>query len=170
MPEAPHWLLRGFRAEAKKRCAFDKLSEVIGARACHIGIMKTKARPSKPRIRSLEKIPRKWATHFRALGRLRERILQERTEHRVAAAEPEKGHAADWVEAASEKAEREIVAAELGEEERELGEIEAALERIRRGTYGVCEATGKPIPAARLRALPWTRYTLEAAAAKERRR
>ncbi len=42
-----------------------------------------------------------------------------------------------------------------------LREIEEALERIKKGTYGVCEATGKPIGKARLRARPWARYCYE---------
>ncbi|MCZ8155644.1 MAG: TraR/DksA C4-type zinc finger protein [Leptospira sp.] len=42
-----------------------------------------------------------------------------------------------------------------------LKEIEFALEKIDNGTYGVCEGTGKKIPVARLKALPWTRFTVE---------
>ena len=39
-----------------------------------------------------------------------------------------------------------------------LGEISAALERIRNGTYGLCEATGQPIALDTLRSQPWMRY------------
>ena len=49
-----------------------------------------------------------------------------------------------------------------------LREIEAALERIAAGTYGVCEATGKPIPKSRLKLIPWARYTVQAARERER--
>jgi DnaK suppressor protein len=38
-----------------------------------------------------------------------------------------------------------------------LQAIEEALERIDRGTYGVCKDCGEMISAARLRAIPWTR-------------
>jgi RNA polymerase-binding transcription factor DksA len=38
-------------------------------------------------------------------------------------------------------------------------EIDAALDRIRHGTYGVCEISGEPIEAERLAAIPWTRYS-----------
>jgi RNA polymerase-binding transcription factor DksA len=34
-------------------------------------------------------------------------------------------------------------------------EIDAALEKLDKGTYGLCERCGKPIPQERLRALPW---------------
>lgn len=41
-----------------------------------------------------------------------------------------------------------------------LKEIDAALERLRQGTFGICEATHKPIAKARLKVKPWARYTL----------
>lgn len=42
-----------------------------------------------------------------------------------------------------------------------LKQIEYALEKIENGTYGICEGTKKKIPVTRLRAIPWTRYTVE---------
>ncbi|WP_411821534.1 TraR/DksA family transcriptional regulator [Leptospira sp. 'Mane'] len=42
-----------------------------------------------------------------------------------------------------------------------LREIELALEKIENGTYGICEGTKKKIPVARLKAIPWTRFTIE---------
>ncbi|MEC8321702.1 MAG: TraR/DksA C4-type zinc finger protein [Planctomycetota bacterium] len=47
-------------------------------------------------------------------------------------------------------------------------QIDAALTRIENRTYGVCQATGKPIPKTRLNAKPWAKYTVEAARAAER--
>lgn len=41
--------------------------------------------------------------------------------------------------------------------EAEVVEIDAALERIRGGSYGVCEKTGKPISIERLKANPYAR-------------
>jgi RNA polymerase-binding protein DksA len=46
-------------------------------------------------------------------------------------------------------------------EEHLLEEIDAALERIEKGTYGVCEATGTPMTFERLEALPWARTHVE---------
>lgn len=48
-----------------------------------------------------------------------------------------------------------------------LQEIDEALERIERGTYGICQATGKPIGKARLRAKPWAKYSYEYVLAQE---
>ncbi len=43
-----------------------------------------------------------------------------------------------------------------------IKQLNRALERIENGTYGVCRATGKPIPKGRLEAVPHTRYGVEA--------
>lgn len=45
--------------------------------------------------------------------------------------------------------------------EAELQDVDRALERVAEGTYGTCEACRKPIPAARLEALPAARYCLD---------
>jgi RNA polymerase-binding protein DksA len=42
-----------------------------------------------------------------------------------------------------------------------LAEIDAALQRIEDGTYGICEVCGKPIGADRLSAIPWTRLCID---------
>jgi RNA polymerase-binding transcription factor DksA len=42
-----------------------------------------------------------------------------------------------------------------------LAEIDAALERIEDGTYGICGGCGKPIGAERLSAIPWTRLCID---------
>jgi RNA polymerase-binding transcription factor DksA len=47
-------------------------------------------------------------------------------------------------------------------------EIEEALKRIEKKTYGICELTGKTIPKTRLEAIPWTRFTVEAQAQLEK--
>jgi len=49
-----------------------------------------------------------------------------------------------------------------------LREIDEALRRIEDGTYGICEATGKPIGKARLRARPWAKFCYEYVLAQEK--
>ena len=46
-------------------------------------------------------------------------------------------------------------------ERKELYEIDRALNRIRQGTYGICEGTGESIHRARLEAIPYARYSIE---------
>ncbi|QKY69765.1 hypothetical protein [Lentibacillus sp. CBA3610] len=47
--------------------------------------------------------------------------------------------------------------------EERLQEIDAALERIENGTYGLSEKSGKPIPEERLEAEPTARYRVDEA-------
>lgn len=55
------------------------------------------------------------------------------------------------------------------EDRRLIREIDGALQRIDKGTFGICEMTGKTITRERLEELPWTRYSIEAAREFERR-
>lgn len=49
----------------------------------------------------------------------------------------------------------------------QLLEIESALGRIENGTFGVCEETEEKIEVERLRAIPWTRLSIEGAEIRE---
>ena len=67
----------------------------------------------------------------------------------------------DSVDEASRSIERELLF-ELSDNERiTLDQIEAALRKIDKGTYGVCESCQKPIAKARLDALPFARYCID---------
>ncbi len=124
-------------------------------------------RPSDPALPP--GISREWAWHYRALLAARERLQAERSSLARDAAEPAL-RGVDQTDAAADEGDQEAALALLAHDEKTLVEIEAALERLRRGTYGICEASGRPIPSARLRALPWCRCTLEAEKAREKSR
>ena len=49
----------------------------------------------------------------------------------------------------------------MDSERKLLEEIDDALQRIEQETYGICEATGKPIAKARLEAQPWARHCVK---------
>lgn len=67
----------------------------------------------------------------------------------------------DSVDQASQSIEKELMF-ELSDNERvTLDMIEAAIRKIDNGTFGVCEATQKPISRARLEAIPYCRYSIE---------
>jgi DnaK suppressor protein len=52
--------------------------------------------------------------------------------------------------------------AAIGERERTLlGEIDHALSKFAGGTYGLSEATHRPIPLERLRSVPWARFAAD---------
>ena len=57
--------------------------------------------------------------------------------------------------------EQEFALGLMDSEIRLLREIDDALVRIDQKTYGICKATDKPIPKARLEAQPWARYCVE---------
>jgi DnaK suppressor protein len=57
----------------------------------------------------------------------------------------------------------------LQRDEATLAEIDEALERVRVGTFGLCEACEKLIPKARLNAVPYARFCVECQRANEGR-
>jgi DnaK suppressor protein len=62
---------------------------------------------------------------------------------------------------ATDMHDREIGQSVLEDLESQLDDVEAALDRVGRGTYGQCEFGGHPIPPERLEARPTARYCLE---------
>ncbi|MGE4488443.1 MAG: TraR/DksA family transcriptional regulator [Kiritimatiellales bacterium] len=65
---------------------------------------------------------------------------------------------------------REMELNMMGSEQEVLFEIDAALRRIEKGTYGICELTGDLINVERLKALPYVRYTVRAQSELEKGR
>ena len=107
--------------------------------------------------------PNPWAWHLRTLNRLRARLTGEVAEHLHETLTPVRGNNDDFADVARETSEHELLYAEMAAEGDQLAEVEAALERLRLGTYGVCAETGERIDPERLRAIPWTRFCLAAA-------
>lgn len=98
---------------------------------------------------------------------LRQALLEERerlvarqvSEDAEASPEQELG---DVLDKASEEARRRTALRRRMHHDGRLRQVEAALQRLEQGSYGLCEETDEPIPFARLRAEPTTRYTVEA--------
>jgi len=59
--------------------------------------------------------------------------------------------------------EQEFTLGLLENQEQVLGEIDAALDRVRAGTFGRCEECQTVIPKTRLQALPYARYCVACA-------
>ena len=74
-------------------------------------------------------------------------------------------HTAD---AGSDAYDRDFALSLLSKEQDALYEIDEALKRLDSGTYGICEMCSKPIPQARLEALPFARFTIECQGEYER--
>ena len=69
---------------------------------------------------------------------------------------------------ATETVEREIGNTLEEHDERLLGAIDAALQRIEDGTYGKCVNCGAPIPEERLEAMPWATLCIDCKRKEER--
>lgn len=71
-------------------------------------------------------------------------------------------------DAGSDAYDRDFALSVLAKEQDALYEIDQALKRIERGTYGICEMSGRRIPQARLEAIPFARLTVECQAEWEK--
>ncbi len=67
----------------------------------------------------------------------------------------------DLVDRANNAYNREFMLALSGSERDLLRDVEAAIQRVEAGTYGVCRPCGRKIPAARLKAVAWARYCID---------
>ena len=67
---------------------------------------------------------------------------------------------ADSSQVTAERGEAEVLSATLRES---LDEVERALAKVEEGKFGTCENCGKPIPPARLEAMPTARLCIDCA-------
>lgn len=109
-----------------------------------------------------------------ALAKLRDVLLHRREALRKALdgdlsmlqALPQDG--GDVIDAAMDTAQDEISSQLVEVESRELSQIEDALNRLRDGRYGECDHCDKPIPLARLQAVPYAISCIECARKQEK--
>ena len=80
------------------------------------------------------------------------------------------GYSQHMADAGTDTADRDFALSLISNEQQTIKEIDDAIERIKQGTYGTCEVTGRPIPHARLMSVPFTRYTVEGQRELERQR
>ncbi|HZR21642.1 MAG TPA: TraR/DksA C4-type zinc finger protein [Verrucomicrobiae bacterium] len=109
-----------------------------------------------------ENIPSKWREHFEALTELREELLRRRAESTNDALSEQPTFSSHMADAGTDTYDRDLALGMLSSEQDALYQVDQALDRIRNGTYGICELTGRPIQEARLRAVPWTRFSADA--------
>ncbi|GAB4188170.1 MAG: hypothetical protein Kow00105_02850 [Phycisphaeraceae bacterium] len=69
----------------------------------------------------------------------------------------------------SDNYEQEFTLGLVESERKLLMEIDQALLRIKKGIYGICLVTGKPIPRERLEIKPWAKYSIEVVREREKR-
>jgi DnaK suppressor protein len=104
----------------------------------------------------------KWRRHFERLLKLRDHLLKQQKTELKQAVDESPTYSMHMADAGTDSYDRDLSLGLLSHEQNALYEVDEALNRIREGTYGKCEMTGKIIPAKRLEAIPWTRFTAEA--------
>jgi DnaK suppressor protein len=115
-----------------------------------------------------KKIKPEWAKYYKILLDLRERLLAQMSGLAKESAEEMASYSLHMADSGTDNFDRDFALSLLSSDQDAIYEIEEALKRIEKHTYGVCELTGKPIPKARLEAIPWTRFTVEAQAQLEK--
>jgi len=95
-----------------------------------------------------------------ALEAKRAELLREHDENLSAGTHTEEV-ASDPMEVAERATEEDELIGLASQEGAQLSEINHALAKIDKGTYGVSELSGSPIPLERLRAVPWARFTAD---------
>jgi DnaK suppressor protein len=115
-----------------------------------------------PRIRS------EWTRYYENLVDLRERLVHQMDGLAKESAEEMASYSLHMADSGTDNFDRDFALSLLSSDQDALYEIEEAIKRIEKNTYGICELTGKTIPKVRLEAIPWTRFTVEAQAQLER--
>ncbi len=92
---------------------------------------------------------------------LRQSSFTQQVMDTPAAAGDLSSHRTHVADQGTENYQRELASQLKSIESDVLREIDAALDRIARGTYGICERCGEPIPLARLEVIPYARLCMK---------
>ena len=128
--------------------------------------------PRKKQIQTddSEEIPEKFRRYYKLLLELRNHLTgQIDTHSEETLKRSSKDDAGDlssygqhMADAGTDTFDRDFALSLVSSEQEALSEVEAAIKRIKDGSYGVCEISQKPIAKERLLAVPFTRYSAEA--------
>lgn len=123
-----------------------------------------------------DQIPKKFKKYYKLLIDLRKHVSDEINLHTSDtlkhSSRDNSGDSASYgnhqADAGTDNFDRDFALSLVSSEQEALNEIEEAILRIKDGSYGVCAVTGKSIPAARLTAVPFARYSVEGQLEHER--
>lgn len=152
---------------AKTRLTAASLSDILG--------YSSTPDKSSNNLSKAENVPAKWKKFYQLLIDLRGKIQKELTQRTKdtlkRSAKEDSGDLSSYGQhmgdAGTELSDRDLALSLVSSEQLTLKEVNAALERIHSGTYGICEVTEKPIDHERLSAIPYTRYSIEGQQQKE---
>jgi RNA polymerase-binding transcription factor DksA len=148
------------KADKKRVLGAASLSDILGFNP------NQKKRDAK--IKESE-IPKKWIKYYRLLMELRSHVSDELSLHTSEtlghSSREDSGDLSNFgshqADAGTDTFDRDFALSLVSSEHDALNEIEEAILRIKDGSFGICEVTNKRIPAARLAAVPFTRFSVE---------
>jgi RNA polymerase-binding transcription factor DksA len=134
------------------------------------------AKQAAPGILDVDQLDPKFQRYYKLLADLRDHVvngLNTHTEETLKRSAKDdsgdlSGYAQHMADAGTDTFDRDFALSLVSNEQEALAEIDAAIQRIRNGTYGICELTGKPISKERLLAVPFARYSVESQVEVER--
>ena len=140
-----------------KKISTASIDDILGFGSPSVGV----GRP----IRDESKVPKQWLPFFQALMSLRNALkgsIGERSSETIGASARESGELSiNSSDAGTETFDRDLALSMVANDHEALEEIEDAIDRIFAGTYGICLETQKPINKNRLKAVPFTRFSVE---------
>src|SRR3954469_11228294 len=138
-------------------------SQASATAASILGHSLSKAADAGPR-----KVKPEWQKYYQHLVELREQLRRQMDGLAQESAQELAGYSLHMADSGTDNFDRDFALSLLSSDQDAIYEIEEALKRIEKNTYGICELTGKPIPRSRLEAIPWTRFTVQAQAQLEK--
>jgi RNA polymerase-binding protein DksA len=99
------------------------------------------------------------------IEQLRDQLADSREQ-----AENDTAYSFHMADAGTDAMEREKVYLMIARQQKYVGYLDRALDRIENKTYGICKVTGKPISKERLVAVPHTEISIEAKLAQQNKR
>ena len=123
-------------------------------------------------------VPAKYRKYYKILLELRTHLTGQIDQHAEdtlkRSAKDDAGDLSSYgqhmADAGTDTFDRDFALSMVANEQEALAEIEAAIQRIKKGTFGLDEATGEPIDKDRLEAVPFTRYSAKTQKELERNR
>lgn len=115
-----------------------------------------------------KRVKPEWQKYYAHLVELRDQLRRQMDGLAEESAQELAGYSLHMADSGTDNFDRDFALSLLSSDQDAVYEIEEALKRIEKKTYGICELTGKAIPRARLEAIPWTRFTVEAQAQLEK--
>ena len=119
--------------------------------------------------RDIESVQKKFQPYYKQLLELRQQLLSGLDLHMQdtlkRSSKDDSGDLSSYgqhlADAGTDAFDRDFALSMVSSEKEALHEIEKAIQRVLDGTYGICSITGKPISKERLKAVPFTRFSVE---------